>query len=133
MFKRLEVCLEKEAKRLLSQIYPTLRQESKTYAGLNLIGRGSLMGVRTARGFWSNSKAIVDVAQLAYPQPGKEFIIDCDACVKGLGGVLAQKNEQGHERPIAFASRLLRDTERRWNITELKAFAVLWALETFQQ
>ena len=91
------------------------------------------MGVKRAGGFRSDKKAIVDVAQLAHRQPGKEFIIDCDASVTGLGAVLAQKDEQGHVRPMAFAGRLLRDNETRWTITELEAFAVVWALETFRE
>lgn len=77
--------------------------------------------------------AIIKVAEMAHPQPGKEFLVDCDACRIGLGASLAQKDDVGLERPIAFASRLLRPNESRWSTTELEAFAVVWALDTFRE
>ncbi|KAL8272791.1 hypothetical protein Esti_003265 [Eimeria stiedai] len=76
-------------------------------------------------------RAILEVAKLAHPQPGKPFIIDCDACEDGLEAVLAQADEQGREHPIAFASRLLRPNESRWPTMELEAYAVVWALDAF--
>ena len=75
--------------------------------------------------------AIAEVAQLAHFQPGKGFIIDCDASNTGLGVVLAHKDKQGRDVPTAFAIRLLQDTGSRWRTTELEALAAVWALKTF--
>ena len=48
---------------------------------------------------------------LAYADFNKPFILDVDASHDGLGAVLSQEWE-GRVRPIAFASRSLRRTER---------------------
>ena len=69
---------------------------------------------------------------MRHPDPMKPFIIDCDASVVGLGAALHQKDDQGKEYPVAFASRTLRPNEKKWTITELEALAVVWALETFR-
>lgn len=46
--------------------------------------------------------------------------------------MLAQLDEQGRERPIAFASRALKANESKWTATEREAFAIIWALESFR-
>ena len=76
--------------------------------------------------------AIIAATEMAHPKPGEPFIIDCDAAAEGLGAVLQQLDEQKRERPICFASRALRPNERKWSATELEAFAIVWALETFR-
>lgn len=77
-------------------------------------------------------KALVDATEMAHPRPGSPFIIDCDAAAEGLGAVLQQRDEHNRDRPICFASRALRPNERKWSATELEAFAIVWALETFR-
>ncbi|KAL8440058.1 hypothetical protein Efla_004042 [Eimeria flavescens] len=77
-------------------------------------------------------RAVVEVARLVHPAPDEPFLIDCDACKDGPGAVPAKADEQERERPIAFASRLLRPNESRWTTTELEANAVVWVLETFR-
>ena len=44
---------------------------------------------------------------LAYPQFGREFLLETDASGVGLGAVLSQTQEDQTIRPIAFASRTL--------------------------
>ena len=67
-----------------------------------------------------------------HPDPKKQFIIDCDAALEGLGAVLHQQGDDKKEYPICFASRSLKPNEKKWTITELEALAVVWALETFR-
>lgn len=62
---------------------------------------------------------------MAHLQPGLPFIIDCDTAVQSLRAVLEQRDDEGRERPICFASRALRPDERKWFVTELEASAVV--------
>ncbi|XP_048586619.1 uncharacterized protein K02A2.6-like [Nematostella vectensis] len=49
----------------------------------------------------------------------------------GLGAVLLQSDSSGNRRPIAFASRSLNDTEKRYAVIEKVALAATWACEKF--
>ena len=50
---------------------------------------------------------------LVHFDPEKEIILSCDASPHGVGTVLSHQTEKG-ERPIAFASRTLSPTERKY-------------------
>jgi len=43
----------------------------------------------------------------AYPNFDKNFILEIDASIKGIGAVLSQQQEDGQVHPVAFASRAL--------------------------
>jgi hypothetical protein len=45
---------------------------------------------------------------LAYPNLAKPFIIMTDACKIGIGAILAQKDDEGRERVICYASRIIK-------------------------
>ena len=68
---------------------------------------------------------------LSFPNFSKSFVLEADASIKGLGGVLSQKQEDGRLYPIAYASRSLSQSEKRYAITELETLAVVWALSYF--
>ena len=55
-----------------------------------------------------------------------------DASTKGLGATLWQEQHNGELKPIAFASRFLSDTEKKYAINELELLAVVWDLEHFR-
>ena len=69
---------------------------------------------------------------LAYPQFGREFLLETDASGVGLGAVLSQTQEDQTIRPIAFASRTLQPHERNYGISELEALGVVWAVKYFR-
>lgn len=69
---------------------------------------------------------------LAYPDFTREFIVDTDASDTGIGAVLSQVDENGHERVIAYASRVLSKPERRYCVTRRELLAVVVFLREFR-
>lgn len=69
---------------------------------------------------------------LAYPRFDKPFILQTDASDVGLGAVLAQLDETGHERVLAYASRTLSGREGNYTTMEKEALAVVFATEHFR-
>ena len=65
---------------------------------------------------------------LAYANYKKPFIIYTDASEKGLGTVLSQIQENGKEGAIAFASRSLSKSEKRYDAHKLEFLALKWAV-----
>ena len=82
-----------------------------------------------------NLKTVLTTAPvLAYPRFGQDaspFLVDVDASGLGLGAVLSQVQE-GLERPIAYASRLLADTETRYASTKKELLGLVWAVRHFR-
>ena len=70
---------------------------------------------------------------LSYPNFNKPFILSTDVSTSRLGAVLSQKDEEGKEHPIWFASRTLSPAEKNYNITEQEALAVVWAIKYFRR
>ena len=68
---------------------------------------------------------------LSYPNFSKNFTIETDASVKGLGAVLSQVQEDGKLHPVSYASRSLSKAEENYAITELETLAVVWAISHF--
>ena len=62
---------------------------------------------------------------LAYPDYSKQFILDTDASDTGIGAVLFQLDDTGHERVIAYASHLVNKPERQYGVTRRELLAVV--------
>eukprot|EP00794_Sanderia_malayensis_P016602 gene16602-biopygen14025 len=69
---------------------------------------------------------------LAYPCLNKTFILQTDASDVGLGAVLTQLDESGHERVISYASRTLTSREQNYTAMEKEALAVVFATDHFR-
>ena len=52
-------------------------------------------------------------------------------CVKGLGVVLSQLQDDGKVHLVAYASRALSDPKKRYAVTELETLAAVWVLKHF--
>jgi hypothetical protein len=70
-----------------------------------------------------------DVLPLMSIRNGEPMILGTDASSYGLGASLTQKDEQGDERPIFFASRMMTEAELKWAQVDKELLAIVWGFE----
>ena len=63
----------------------------------------------------------------------KPFHVHTDGSNYAVGCTLSQPDGDGVERPIAFASKKLNETQQRWSTIEKESYAVMWALQKYRQ
>lgn len=103
--KPLTACLKKGAKIILSPEYVNCFEHCKTL--------------------------LINDPILQYPDFSKEFLLTTDASNFALGAVLSQ-GPIGSDRPIAYASRTLNDSEINYSTTEKELLAIVWAIKYFR-
>ena len=64
---------------------------------------------------------------IASRQFDKPFLLETDASGKGLGAVLSQKQADGWYQPIAYASRVMNETEQRYHSNKQEFLTLKWA------
>ncbi|GFR30412.1 retrovirus-related Pol polyprotein from transposon 17.6 [Trichonephila clavata] len=74
--------------------------------------------------------ALTSAPILAYPEAGKQFILDTDASHESIGAVLSQEVE-GQEHVIAYFSKYLSRPERNYCVTRKELLAIVKAVEHF--
>lgn len=80
--------------------------------------------------FDSLKTALMTPPILAYPIPGKTFILDTDASDRATGAVLSQKHDDG-EHVIAYLSKAMNKHEQSYCVTRKELLAVVNALKHF--
>ena len=65
---------------------------------------------------------------LTYFDSSKDITIQCDGSQNGVGACLMQD-----EKPIAYASKALTDTQQRWAQIEKELFSVVFGCEKFHE
>ena len=88
-------------------------------------------GEKQEKSFQTLKEKLCTTPVLAYPDFEKEFILYTDASGYALGAILSQKDEDGKEHVIFYASKSLTDAEKNYSTTELECYAVVWAVEKF--
>jgi hypothetical protein len=69
---------------------------------------------------------------LCYPSFQRDFFLETDASIDGIGAVLSQSQEDGCRHLVAFASRSLSTAEHNYGITDLETLAVVWTVTHFR-
>lgn len=68
---------------------------------------------------------------LQYPDFNREFVLTTDASNLAIGAVLSQ-GPIGSDKPIAYASRTLNDSETNYSTIEKELLAIVWATKYFR-
>ncbi|GFU37554.1 retrovirus-related Pol polyprotein from transposon 412 [Trichonephila clavipes] len=74
--------------------------------------------------------ALISTPILAYPEIGKQFILETDASHESIGAVLSQ-DINGQERVIAYFSKCLSKPERNYCVTRKELLTIIKAVEHF--
>ena len=74
------------------------------------------------------------VPVLAFADFEKEFQLETDASLEGLGAVLSQKQPDGKWHPVTFGSHELKGGEAKYHSSKLEFLALKWAItEQFRE
>ena len=90
-------------------------------------------GKEQQSGFEQIKEQLKSDAVLVHYDPTKMLILSCDASPYGLGAVLAHRLQDESERPIAFASRTVSPTEKRYAQLDKEGLAIIFGLKKFHQ
>lgn len=110
--------------------------KGKRAAGGSHVKLGGRWNDRCEQAFQTLKQELASAPVLTYADFSKPFVLEIDASSHGLGAVLSQDVE-GRRRPVAFASRALRPTEKNMNnysSMKLEFLALKWAVtERFRE
>ena len=81
--------------------------------------------------FTEAKRLITSEQLLTHYDQGLPVRLACDASPTGIGAVLSHVMLDGSERPVAFASRSLTKTERRYAQIDKEALSIVWGVKRF--
>ena len=80
------------------------------------------------RSFETLKKACLTAPVLVFADYSKPFLLETDASKHGLGAVLSQKQDDGKYHPVAYGSKSLSVSERKYHSSKLEFLALKWAI-----
>ena len=89
-------------------------------------------GPNQAKAFDDAKRMITNAPCLAFYDPTKQIVVTADASRQGLGGTLYVQ-DGSNLRPVAFCSRSLNVSEKRWAQIELECLSLVFACEKFSR
>ena len=81
--------------------------------------------------FTEAKRMITSEQVLTHYDPALPVRLACDASSTGIGAVLSHVMPDGSERPVAFASRSLTKTERKYAQIDKEALSIVWGVKRF--
>ena len=84
-----------------------------------------------AKAFQESKDLLTSNSLLVHFNPSQRLTLMCDASPYGVGAVLSQIDEQGVEKPVAYASRTLSQPERNYSQLEKEALALIFGTKRF--
>ena len=114
----------------LGKFSPNIAEITQPLRELLSSKRAWLWGPDQEKAFASVKEELVKPTTLTLYDPTVQVKISADASSFGLGAILLQQ-EKGDWRPVAYASRSMTPTERRYAQIEKEALALTWACGKF--
>ena len=78
-------------------------------------------------------QALTSAKVLVHYNPDLPIRVAADASAYGIGAVLSHVQQDGSERPVAYASRTLSSSEKNYSQIEKEALALIFAVKKFHQ
>lgn len=94
-------------------------------------GKKVVIDQKYTESFEKCKELLINAPILQYPDMTKPFVLTTDASEVAIGAVLSQ-GPIGGDKPIAYASRTLTDTEKRYSTIERELLAIIWATKHFR-
>lgn len=94
-------------------------------------GKRVIIDNKYTEAFQKCKELLINAPILQYPDMSKPFILTTDASEVALGAVLSQ-GCIGSDKPVAYASRTLTDTEKKYSAIERELLAIVWATKHFR-
>lgn len=88
--------------------------------------------IKAQKSFQKVKELIAQTSALALFDPALPTIVTTDTSDYSIGGVLTQLHPDKSERTVAFASRALTATERKYSVVEKEAIACIWTTERWR-
>ena len=102
----------------------SLTAATKKHAPNNIDWTSAMKDSFTALKLALSSKPVLHA-----PDFDKPFYLQTDASNTGIGAILCQMDENGHEHPIVYLSRQLLPREKNYSTIEKECLATVWAVQ----